>query len=181
MQLNLRRTLAGAAVSTLLAGGALVGPTLAGPAFADDSAPVPSAACTAATAQVTSARTAVVEARKAYVAANRPLGKLVAAERATARTEVRTSRTALRQLQKQLAKSQDKGTRASLIAQAKKERTDIRHATRLLDSKAALLAQIKADRKAAGAAFAAARTVLATARTAAAQACGGSEAPVDTP
>ena len=166
-----RKALATTAVSAFLAVGALAGPAAA--------APADPAACTAATAQLATAQDGFTAARLAVKAANRPLGKLIAAERKEARTEVRTSLAALRSVQKATAKTRDKSARKALLAQAKAERADVRHSTRLLDSKKALLAEIKADRQAAHAAFAVAKTALLDAQTAAAAACADAPEPVE--
>jgi hypothetical protein len=169
MSFTPRRTLATSAVSALLAVGALAGPAAA--------APADPAACTAATAQLTTARDGFTAARLAVKAANRPIGKLMAAERAEARKEVRTSVAALRQLKKATAKTHDKDARKELQEQARKERADIRHSSRLLGSRAALLAQVRSERAAAKAAFAVARKALHVAREAVETACADAPEP----
>jgi hypothetical protein len=148
---------------------AALGTTVVGPATAD--VPPPAPECVTATAHLATAKADFAAARKAFVATTKPLGKLLGAERTAARTEVRTSKVAIRQLQRQAAKSHDKAARATLLAQIRGERADIRHSTRLLESKAALRAQARADRKAAKSAFVAARSALKTARSAVDTAC----------
>jgi hypothetical protein len=160
----LSRLLAASAFSALVA---TVG--VAGPAAADEVAPT--AECATATAELVTAKANVVAARQAFVAMNRPLGKLITAERAAARVEVRTSRTALRRLEGRLGASHDKAARKALEAQIKAERADIRHGNRLLGSKGALLAEIKADRDAANKAFSAAKSARAAAQVIAEAAC----------
>jgi chromosome segregation ATPase len=145
----------------------------AGPASAGDTSPD----CVSATAQVTTARDAVQAARAAVRAAHRPLGQVMVDERKAARAEVRTSRAALRGQQRKAAHTRDRAERKALQAQIKGERADIRHGTRLLDSKHALLAQIKADRKAAKAALRTAVAALRDARAAATQACADTTEP----
>ena len=100
-----------------------------------------------------------------------------------ARTEARTSRSALRTLHRQAAATHDAAARKTLRAQIKAERADVRHSMRLLSSKTALRNQVKAERKAAKQAFTVARGALATARHAAEQACGEAtpEPPATTP
>jgi len=145
----------------------------AGPASADSSSPE----CVTATAQVAAARTAVADARAALHAVHRPMGQVVADERKAARTEVRTSREALREQQRKAARTHDKAERKALQAQIKAERADIRHGSRLLESRRALLAQVKADRKAAQAALATAVAALRDARAAVETACGDTTEP----
>jgi hypothetical protein len=162
MPFSLRAAAVSGALSLLVATGAA-----AGPASADSSSPD----CVAATAQVATARTAVLAARAAVHAVHRPIGQVVADERKAARVEVRTSREALRAQQRKAARTHDRAERKALHAQIKAERADIRHGQRLLDSKRALLAQVKADRRAAQAALATAVAALRDARAAAAQVC----------
>lgn len=164
MTFTIRRALVAGALSA-----AALGATTVAPAMADDTSPSPE--CVTATAQVATAKAGFVAARQAFVATNKPMGKLLAAERLAARAEVRTSQIAIRQLQHTAAKTHDKAARATLVAHIRAERADIRHSTRLLDSKAALRAQALADRKAAKTAFAAARAASETAETAADAAC----------
>jgi hypothetical protein len=164
MPLTIRRALVGGAMTA-----AVLGTVGIGPAIADDTTPSPE--CVTATAAVATAKTDFATARKAFVATNKPLGKLLAAERTAARTEVRTSRLAIHQLQKQAAKLHDQTVREALRAQIAAQRADIRHSTRLLASKAALRAQALADRKAAKVAFATARAAYVAAEIAAVSAC----------
>jgi hypothetical protein len=170
---TLRRALIAGALSA-----AALGATAVGPAMADDTAPPTD--CATATAQVATATADFVAARAAFVATNKPLGKLMAAERTAARTEARTSRTALGELQQQAAKTHDKAARDALRAQIRSERTNIRHSTRLLESKAALRTQARADREVAKDAFAAARSALESAQSTADTVCAatGSADPV---
>lgn len=163
MTFILRRALAAGALSA-----AALGATAVSPAMADDAT---SPECVTATSQLATAKADFVAARTAFVASNKPMGKLLAAERKAARTEVRTSNIAVRQLQKQAATTHDKATRNALKVQIRSERADIRHSTRLLDSKAALLTQARTDRAASKAAFAAARTAFEGAQNAAEVAC----------
>jgi hypothetical protein len=149
---------------------ATLGATTVTPAMAEDA--TASSDCVTATAQVAHARTAFVAARNAFVASNKPLGKLLFAERAAARTELRTAQITMHRLQRQVAKTHDKAARAALLVQVSAERADIRHSTRLLDSKTALRAQALADRAVAKTAFAAARTASEAAEVAADTACG---------
>lgn len=153
---------------------AALGTSVAGPAMADDTAPSPE--CVTATAQAATANSDFVAARKALVATNKPLGKLLAAERTAARAEVRTSRTALRQLHQQATKTHDKAAREALRARMCVERADIRHSTRLLESKVALRAQVRAERQAAKVAFTA-RSALEAAQSAVDVACTGTAPP----
>jgi hypothetical protein len=165
MTLTYRRVLAAGALTA-----AALGTTAVGPAMADET--TPSLDCAAATAAVTTAKADFVVARKAFVASHRPLGRLMAAERASAHTEVRTSRATIRQLHKQAASTRDQAIRAALRGQIAEERADIRHASRLLESKAALRIQAVTDRNAARTAFASARAAFVTAQNAATTACG---------
>ena len=89
---HLRRTVAATALTA-----AVLAPLTAAPASADETT------CDAvvATAAVTSAEQAVSDARAAFKAANRPLGRLVAAKRHEARAELAQSKAALRALAKE--------------------------------------------------------------------------------
>ena len=165
MPITIRRALVGGALTA-----AALGALTVGPAVADTTTPSPD--CVSATAAVSTAKSDFVAARKAYVATHKPLGQLLAAERTAARTEARTSRVALHQLRRQLKATHDQAGRTALQAQIAVERADIRHSTRLLESKAALRAQALADRTAAKAAFATARAAYVAAQDAAASACG---------
>jgi hypothetical protein len=170
MSLSLRSVAVSGALCLLVATGAA-----AGPASADSSSPE----CVTATAQVATARAAVLEARAALHAAHRPVGQVVADERKAARAEVRTSREALRQDQRKAAHTHDNAERMALRGQIRTERANIRHGNRLLESKKALSAQIKVDRKAAQAALRTAVAALRDARAAAATACADTTEPTE--
>lgn len=149
-----------------------------GPAAAEEIAG-PSVECAAASAELATAKAGAVAARKAFVASNKPMGKLIAAERAAARAEVKTSRTALRQLEGRLSTSHDKAARKALQARIKAERADVRHGNRLLASQAALRAEVKTERAAAKNAYAAARAALAAAHVVAEAACADTVEPTE--
>jgi hypothetical protein len=165
MTFSVRSIFVASTVSALFATGAATGPASAAQT-------APTAECVVATAQVAAARTDAEAARKTFVASTRPMGKLIAAERAAARTEVRTSTAALRRLERELRTTHDKSARKARQAQIRAERADLRHANRLLDSKVAVRAQVEAERKAAKTAFTAAKAALAAARVTAEGACG---------
>ena len=153
MSHRLRHVLATTAVSALALGGAVL-PSAA--SAADLSCDNPAAVQTA----VVSAQAAVSAARADVKAANRPLGKVVAAKRHAAKVELRQSRTELRALRAK-AKTAPLATRKALIQQMRQERRDIAHARNLLTEKRALLAQIKTERRAAHVELKAARAALA--------------------
>ena len=144
---HLRRAVAATALTAVLA------PMTAAPASADETT------CDAvvATAAVTSAEQAVSDARAAFKAANRPLGRLVAAKRHEARAELAQSKAALRALAKETRSASTRDGLEALRAEARAERRDVAEARSLLTFKRATLAAIKADR-------AAARTGLAAAQ-----------------
>ena len=151
-----RRALTAAVLTTVLAA------PLAPAASADETT------CdgTAAAAAVTTAEQAVADARAAFRAANRPLGRLVAAKRHEARAELAPSRAELRALARQARSGSTTDGLAALRAEARAERRDAAEARSLLTFKRALLAAIKADRVAARAALATAKADLAAARAA---------------
>ena len=161
------RALAGAAVSAV----ALAALALPGPASADVTVD-----CAADNpALLTAAETAVADAKAVRLAANRPLGLLMQAERRETRAEVRAAREAIKALRaeaRDLALTDEE--RAALLASLDEQSDALRHALRLLESKRALLAEIKAERTEARAALADARTALAELR-AALEACEGAE------
>ena len=156
MRRTARRALVAAVLTTALA--APLAPT----ASADE------ATCdvTATGAALTTAEQTVADARAAFQAANRPLGRLVAAKRHEARVELARSRAALRALAKQARSGSTSDGSAALRAEVRAERRDVAEARNLLTFKRALLAAIKADRAAARAALVAARAELAKARAA---------------
>ncbi|MGA8995298.1 MAG: hypothetical protein WB441_13430 [Nocardioidaceae bacterium] len=166
MSFALRHLLVAGAVSALVAAGA-------GPAAADV-APT-TTDCDTATAAVATATSDLESARAAFKAANRPLGKVMADERREARTEVRTSTEALRELRRQARATRDRSARHELEDQIKAERRDVARSVRLLGSKRALLAKIKADRAVAKAAFVAAKVSLASAEHDADDVCADPE------
>ena len=129
MPFSLRSATASGALCLLVATGAAAAPAGADPVSPD---------CATATAQVAAARTAVGEARSAFHAAQRPLGRLLAEERKAARVEVRTSRAAIRQEQRAVARTHDRAERKALREKIRAERADVRHGNRLLESKRAL-------------------------------------------
>jgi uncharacterized protein involved in outer membrane biogenesis len=152
--MHLRHLLAGSALAALVSGGALLSPASATvTASCDDPA--------ALTAAITQAQADLTQARVDLKAANRPLGRLVAAKRHEARAELATSRVALRALRKQLAHTKSPADRAALRQQIHGERRDVSHARSLLELKRAVLTEIKADRAAARAEVTAATTSLA--------------------
>ena len=166
MRHPVRHHLRRAAAATALMAAVLV-PLTAAPASADETT------CDAevASAAVTSAEQAVRDARAAFKAANRPLGRLVAAKRHEARVELAHSKAALRALAKETRSASTRDGLEALRAEARAERRDVAEARSLLTFKRATLAAIKADRAAARAALAAARAELAAARSAAGS-CG---------
>ena len=170
MRNTARRALAAAVLTTALAA------QLAPAASADET----TCDATVAGAAVTSAEQTVADARAAFKAANRPLGRLVAAKRHEARAELAQSRTALRALAKEARSGSTADGRAALSAEVRAERRDVAEARNLLTFKRALLAAIKADRAAARAALVAARAELAKAR-AAEDACGSTGASTGQP
>lgn len=161
---SLRRGLAAAALSTLAATG------VAAPALAATGSTAPvSVDCADPAPAVADAKAAVVAARQVFHDTNKPLGQLIAQERTDARTEARSARATLKQ-NHQALRNQDlsAGGRKDLVAQNRQARHDLRHSTRLLESKRAVLAQIKADRKTARQAWADARANLRAVKQAAA-------------
>jgi hypothetical protein len=153
MSHRLRHVIATSAVSALALGGAVLAPASA--SAAEPSCDNPAALHSA----VVSAQGAVAAASADMKAANRPLGAQVAAKRHAAKAELAQSRTELRALRDQ-AKLAPKATRKSLIQQMRQERRDIARARNLLTVKHSLLAQIKAERRAAHAELKAARAML---------------------
>lgn len=172
MTSTLRRLLAAGALSA-----SVTTVVAAGPVTADEA--TPTVECATATAQLATAQADAVAARKAFVASNKPMGRLIAAERAAVRAEVKTSRTTLRHLEGRLSTSHDQAARKALQAQIKTERADVRHGNRLLASKAALRAEVKADREAAKKAYAAARAAVTAAHVIAEAACADTAEPAE--
>ena len=171
-------------MSPVIPARALVGAAVSAVAFAALTVPAGSAEvavdCAADnTALVAAAETAVADAKAVRLAANRPLGLLMQAERRETRTEVRIAREALQELR---AEARDRDLtdeeRAVLVAAVDEQSAALRHAMRLLESKRALLAEIKAGREEAKAALADARSALAELR-AALDACAVDEETVD--
>ena len=127
-------------------------------AFADGSVP----SCEDAAglhAAVVAAQQQVTDAKAAFKAANRPLGRLVAAKRHEARTELAQSRTAMKQLRAQLRHGGDDAV--TVRAELRAEQRDVAHARNLLQFKRALLREIKTDRAEARTTWRAARADLA--------------------
>lgn len=165
------RVLARAAVS------AVAFASLAVPAAATASVTVDCAADNSVL--LTSAETAVAEAKAVRLAANRPLGLLMQVERGAARAEARTARAVIRALRME-ARDRDlsEEERAALLASLEEQSDALRHSLRLLESRRALLAEIKAGRTDAKAALKAVRTALVELR-AALDACTVVEEPVE--
>jgi hypothetical protein len=111
-------------------------------------------------ASVADAQTLVTEARVAFHAANRPLGRLIAAKRHEARSELTRSRSTLRVLTKEARTATSAAERLALHAELRTERRAAASARNLLDFKRVTLAAIKADRRTARAALVAARVTL---------------------
>lgn len=101
-----------------------------------------------------------VAARKAFVASNRPLGRLLKETRREARQDVRESRVALRGLVREARTAETREERRELRLQIRAERRDLRDSRRMLDSKRALLAETRAMKRAARADFREARVAL---------------------
>ena len=135
--------------------------------------------CTAdSSGLLAAAEAAVVDAKAVRLAANRPLGLLLQAERRETRAEVRAAREALRALRAQAHdRTLSDEERDALMASVSEQSSALRHALRLLESKRARLAEIKSDRSAAKAALAEARAALVELRAALA-ACTEAEEPV---
>ena len=116
---HLRRTVAATALTA-----AVLAPVTAAPASADETT------CDAvvATAAVTSAEQAVRDARAAFKAANRPLGRLVAAKRHEARVELAHSQAALRALAKETRSASTRDALETLRAATRVERRDVAEA-----------------------------------------------------
>ena len=149
--MNARHALAAASLSVLAVLGTVAPASAADPACDD---------AVALQASVDGARSALTDAQAAFHAANRPLGRLVAAKRHEAKAELAQSRAAMRTLRSQLRGKQAAETRAAVLVQLRAERRDAAEARNLLTFKRAALAQVKADRLAARAAVTAARTAL---------------------
>ncbi len=163
MTISVRRALAVGAVSALLGTGLLT----AGAAQATVDPNLSCANPDAVSAAVTAAQTAASDARTAFLHATRqPLGHLLAAERAAAKTDRATARVQIRDLRRQLVQlrkghSPDAAAAvAELRARIAGLTAQVRRDSRLLDSKRALLAQVKSDRTAARAAWKAAKADL---------------------
>ncbi len=137
--------------------------------------------CADESAAVEDASAAVRAAKDAFVASRRPMGQLLKAERAEARTEIASSRQALKALQKhQTTGKMDKAARDALRALVRAERADIKSAGRLLASPKVLLAQVKAEQGEAKEAFREARSELKDAR-ADLESCSGEDDGDDEP
>lgn len=150
--MNLRHTLAASAISVIGLMGTVIPAASAADYSCDDTVALHDA--------VASAQQAVTDARAAFVAANRPLGRLIAAKRHEARAELSQSRAALRTLARQSRSADTRQEAAALRTQIRAERRDIAEARSLLTYKREMLAAIKADRLAARTAFASARATL---------------------
>ena len=152
--MSLRHVLATCAVSALALGGTALpsASAFAAEASCDDPAALASA--------VTQAQTDVVAAKQALRAANRPMGRLVAARRHEAHAELKLSRTELRSLRTKSHQATP-AERKALRVQKQVERRDIAEARNLLTVKRSLLAAIKADRHAAKQQLVTAKAALA--------------------
>lgn len=167
MRSPLRTTLATLAVCALVGTGALVAP-----AHATDPEPAP--ACSAESAALESARADLVAARTAFT--DYRGGRMVAAERAATRAELREAREAVRALRGELAHAEDREAARELRVAIRAAQAQAREAARVLRSPQALVAEARAERRTLKAAFEAAKDVAREAR-AALQECesGGGE------
>ncbi len=152
--MNVRHILAASTISVIGLMGTAVPAASAADYSCDDTV--------ALNAAVVSAQQAVTDARAAFVAANRPLGRLIAAKRHEARVELSQSRAALRTLARQSRSADTRAEAAALRTQIRAERRDVAEARSLLTFKRAMLAEIKADRVAARTAFVSATQTLAS-------------------
>jgi hypothetical protein len=150
--MNLRHTLAASTISVIGLMATAVPSASAADYSCDDTV--------ALNAAVVSAQQAVTDARAAFVASNRPLGRLISAKRHEARAELAQSRAALRTLAQQARSADTRAEAATLRTQIRAERRDLVEARNLLTFKRAMLAEIKADRLAARTAFASAKAAL---------------------
>jgi hypothetical protein len=150
MRKTLSRTLAAGALTALVLAGTTV------PSVAADEA-APSCDTVALAAAVTAAQQTSDVAKAAFLAAHKPLGQLVSAQRHAAKAELKQSRAAAKALAKQVRTSSTKAERKAAAARLKQERREAAHAQSLLTSKRASLAQIKADKAAAKKAWDAAK------------------------
>ena len=152
MHAPLRRALAAGLVTAAAAA------TFAVPLSAEAS----NKACDAPTvaASLATAKAEVAQAKAAFKAANRPLGKLVSAKRHEAKAEIKQSVTALRALDDEAGDDSTGDGAEAVRAQVRAERHDIAEARNLLTYKRAMLAEIKADRLAARTAYRAATSEL---------------------
>ncbi len=138
MSLHLRHALATSAVTALAFGGAALPSANATEVSCDNPEELSVA--------VTQAQESVDSARQVFRAANRPLGRLVAAKRHEARAELAQSRAAMRTLRRQAGHASSPEERRALHAQLRTERREAAMARTLLTFKRELLAAIKADR-----------------------------------
>lgn len=152
--MNVRHILAASTISVIGLMGTAIPAASAADSSCDDTV--------ALNAAVVSAQQAVTDARAAYRAANRPLGRLIAAKRHEARVELSQSRAALRTLARQSRSADTRAEAAALRTQIRAERRDVAEARSLLTFKRAMLAEIKADRLAARTAFVSATQTLAS-------------------
>ena len=160
--MNVRRALAGSALSLVAVLGTVSPASAADPACED---------AVALQASVDAAQATLTDAVAAFHAANRPLGQLVSAQRHAAKVELAESRAALRRLTGKLRGKQSAEARHAILAQARVERREAAAAQSLLTSKRALLAEIKAGRSEARTALDAARAALESLETAQ-ESCG---------
>ena len=159
--MNARRAVAAAGLSVLAVLGTVA------PATAAD----PACDAVALQASVVEAQSAVTAAQAAFHAANRPLGRLVAAKRHEAKAELSQSRAAMRTLTAQLHGRRTTDVRQAVLVQLRAERRDAAEARSLLTFKRAMLAEIKAEKAAARTALVAARATLRSLETAQ-ESCG---------
>lgn len=135
--MQIRRTLAVGAMSAIAFAG-FVG----APANADSHL-----SCETVEASLTAAAEAREEKKDAFTQyKNTPWGKLVKAERAEARTEVRSSERKIKVLVRD-AKTEKGAARKELVKKIKAEHRDVARAERELSSKRALRASIKQHRE----------------------------------
>jgi chromosome segregation ATPase len=136
--MQIRHTLAAAAVSAVALGG-----VVAAPASADVEP-----ACVAAEAAVTDAKTAKTAARQAFTTyRHTPRGKLIKAERAEARVEARQSRRELRSLVKELDKAERRELR-QLAREIRAVSRELAKANRQQHSNRAVMVEVNAQRRA---------------------------------
>ena len=154
--MNARRAVAAAGLSVLAVLGTVAPATAADPACDDT---------VALQASVVEAQSAVTAAQAAFHAANRPLGRLVAAKRHEAKAELSQSRAAMRTLTAQLHGRRTTDVRQAVLVQLRAERRDAAEARNLLTFKRAMLTEIKAEKAAARTALVAARATLRSLET----------------